>query len=135
MTKKARAGVEKNWVEWLVFGVGLVLVASALAYLIYDGATAGDKPADVEVMVRPGEARAGAHGFRVPVTVINHGDRTAEGVVVEVTLEGGGAAEPERGEFTLAFLPRRGRREGWVTFRADPRAGRLTARALGYEEP
>ena len=41
----------------------------------------------------------------------------------------------ERGDFTVAFLPRGGRREGWVAFRSDPRAGRLTARASGYEKP
>ncbi len=29
-TKKARAKVEKNWLEWLVFGVGLLLVAATL---------------------------------------------------------------------------------------------------------
>ncbi len=54
--------------------------------------------------------------------------------VIEVTLEAGGG-EPERGEFTVAFLPRQGRREGWVAFGTDPRAGRLTPRVLGYEKP
>jgi uncharacterized protein (TIGR02588 family) len=40
-----------------------------------------------------------------------------------------------RGELTIAFLPRRATREGWVTFQQDPRAARLTARVLGYEKP
>jgi uncharacterized protein (TIGR02588 family) len=133
MTKGARGKVEKNWLEWVVFGVGLVLVVSTLAYLVYDGATAGDRPPDIEV--RLGEPRAGGPGFLVPVTVVNLGGETAAGVTVEVVLEGAGPAEPERGQFTLAFLPRRGTREGWVAFRNDPRAGRLTARALGYEKP
>jgi uncharacterized protein (TIGR02588 family) len=135
MTKKARAKVEKNWLEWIVFGVGLALVASTLSYLIYDGATAPDTPPDIEVKVRVEGTRQGAQGFLVPVTVSNRGGRTAEGVLVEVVLEAGAAKEPERAELTLAFLPRGGTREGWVTFRADPRAGALTARALGYEEP
>ena len=133
MTKKARGKVEKNWLEWVVFGVGLTLVLSTLAYLVYDGATSADSPPEVEV--RLGEPRRGGTGFLVPVTVVNRGGQTAAGVTVEVALEGGGAAEPERGEFTLAFLPRRGTREGWVVFRSDPRQGRLTARALGFEKP
>ena len=133
MTKKARGRVEKNWLEWVVFGVGLLLVVSTLAYLVYDGATAAGTPPEVEV--RLGEPRAGGAGFLVPVTVSNRGGETAGGVTVEVVLEGAGSNEPERGEFTLAFLPRRGTREGWVAFRNDPSAGRLTARALGYEKP
>lgn len=133
MTKRARKQVEKNWLEWIVFGVGLLLVVSTLAYLVYDGATSADTPPEVEV--RLGEPRAGGAGFLVPVTVFNRGGQTAEGVTVEVVLEGAGSPEPERGDFTVAFLPRGGTREGWVAFRSDPRAGKLTARASGYEQP
>lgn len=133
MTKSARKQIEKNWLEWVVFGVGLLLVISTLAYLVYDGATSTDAPPDIEV--RLGEPRRGGPGFLVPVTVFNRGGETAEGVTVEVVLEGADSIEPERGELTLAFLPRRGTREGWVAFRNDPRAGKLTARAHGYEKP
>lgn len=133
MKKKAeREKVEKNWLEWAVFGVGLLLVAGVLGYLAYDGATASGEPPAVEV--RLGDPRPTGHNFIVPVTVINHGGQTAEGVGIEVTLEGVGG-EPERGEFTVAFLPRRATREGWVAFRTDPRAGKLQARVLGYEKP
>lgn len=131
-SKKSGAGVEKNWLEWAVFGVGLALVAGVLGYLVYDGATATGAPPSVEV--RLGEVRATGHNFIVPVSVTNRGGETAEGVMVEVTLEAGGG-EPERGEFTAAFLPRGATREGWVAFRTDPRAGRLTPRVLGYEKP
>jgi len=133
MTKKEkRRQVEKNWLEWVVFGVGLALVAGTLGYLIYDGATADGVPPSIEVKL--GEPRPTGHNFIVPVTVTNHGDQTAEGVTVEVTL-GGGAGEPERGEFAVAFLPRRATREGWVAFRTDPRGKSLTPRVLGYEKP
>jgi uncharacterized protein (TIGR02588 family) len=131
--KKGRQKFEKNWLEWAVFGVGLALVAGTLAFLVYDGATAGDAPPSIEV--RLGAPVPRGHNFVVPVTVINHGDQTAEGVHVEVVMESGGAAEPERGQFEIAFLPRRATREGWVTFRADPRAAQLKPRVLGYEKP
>ena len=125
--------LHKNWVEWAVFAVGLALVVSALSYLIYDGATMGGEPPSIEVRLgTPGEA---AHNFIVPVTVTNHGDETAEGVSIEVLMENGEGGEPARGELTIAFLPRRATREGFVTFRQDPRAARLTAHVLGYEKP
>jgi uncharacterized protein (TIGR02588 family) len=126
--------LHKNRVEWVVFAGGLVLVLSILAYLVYDGATMGSDPPSIEV--RLGAAEPRAHNFIVPVTVTNHGDETAEGVTVEVLMESdGGGVEPARGELTIAFLPRRARREGFVTFQQDPRAARLTARVLGYEKP
>jgi len=125
--------LQKNRVEWVVFAVGLVLVASALAYLVYDGATMGSDPPSIEVRLGTPEQRA--HNFIVPVTVMNHGDETAEGVTVEVTMESGEGVEAARGELTIAFLPRRATREGFVTFRQDPRAARLNARVLGYEKP
>jgi uncharacterized protein (TIGR02588 family) len=134
---KADAGrgakkVEKNWLEWAVFGLGLLLVTATVGYLVYDGATNPGGPPAVEV--RLGEPRPTGHNFIVPVVVTNRGGQTAGGVTVEVTLEAGGG-EPERGEFTLAFLPRGATREGWVAFSSDPRAGRLTPRVLGYEKP
>lgn len=135
-TKKTAAArdwrARKNWLEWLVFGAGLVLVLSTLGFLIYDGARLSGAPPSIEVRLGAPERRA--HGFAVPVAVTNHGDETAEGVVIEVTLEGG-AGPTERGEFVVAFLPRRSKREGWVAFGTDPAGGRLTPRVLGYEKP
>lgn len=125
--------LKKNWVEWAVFVVGLVLVVSALGYLIYEGATMGSDPPSLEV--RLGAPAARAHNFIVPVTVTNHGDETAEGVTIEVLLENDEGQEPERGELTIAFIPRRATREGFVAFRQDPRTARLTAHVLGYEKP
>jgi len=128
--------VEKNWLEWSVFGVSLVLVLRTLAYLVYEATTMGNQPPIIEAQLgAPQQQQAGE--FAVPVTLINRGDQPAAGVTVEVTLEGSGgaAAEIERGEFSVPFLPRGATREGRVSFRADPRAGQLKARVLGYEQP
>lgn len=124
--------LQKNWLEWSVFAAGLVLVASTLGYLIYTGATMGNEPPSIEVRLGTPEQRS--HNFIVPVTVVNHGDRTAEGVRIEVLMESVGA-ETARGELDIPFVPRRATREGWVTFEQDPRSAQLKARVLGYEEP
>ena len=122
--------VQKNWLEWTVFAVGLLLVAATLAYLAYDGATLGDAPPSIEVRLGTPERRA--QNFIVPVSIVNRGDLTAEGVEVEVVLRG---ASEERGSFVVAFLPRGATREGWVAFQTDPRDGELKARVVGYEKP
>jgi uncharacterized protein (TIGR02588 family) len=129
MTKKQK--IEKNWLEWAVFGAGLALVLGVLGFLAYDGATAGDAPAEFRIEL--GRAERRGDGFHVPVRVTNSGGATAEGVHVEVVLEAAGRAE--RGEFVVAFLPRGGTREASVTFHTDPAAGNLRARVLGYEKP
>jgi uncharacterized protein (TIGR02588 family) len=123
---------QKNWLEWVVFAVGLVLVAGTLAYLVYAGATTGSEPPSLEVRLGTPEQRT--HNFIVPVTVINHGDKTAGGIKIEVVLETEGQ-EKARGELDIPFLPRRATREGWVAFEQDPRTAQLKARVLGYEEP
>lgn len=124
--------IKKNWFEWTVFGLGLALVLGVVVFLAYDAATVGVREAELEVKLGEPELRGAA--FAVPVRIENRGGRTAEGVHVEVTLAHEGA-EPERGEFVIAFVPRRSSREGFVTFKSDPRTGRLEARILGYEKP
>ena len=125
--------VEKNWLEWIVFAASLVLVLSTLGYLVYDGATLGDTPADIQFQL--GITKPQSNHFVVPVTVINRGDMTAEGVHIEVTLEDGGK-EQETAEFEISFLPRHSSREGLVTFQTDPRrVEQMQARVLGFEKP
>ena len=104
---------EKNLLEWVVFIVGLVLSMSTLAYLAYDGLTIGERPPLIEV--RTGAPQQQTFNYIVPVFITNHGDLTAEGVHVEVVLEGAGTGQQEeRAEFTVAFVPRGSTREGWV---------------------
>ena len=123
---------KKNSLEWVVFALGLILVSVTLGYLIYAGSTMGDEPPSIEV--RLGTPEKQQFNFLVPVTVINHGDETAEGVRIEVVMENSGASK-ERAELEVAFLPRHATREGWVTFAQDPSANQLKARVLGYQKP
>lgn len=123
---------KKNWLEWVVFALGLIFVSVTLGYLIYAGSTMGHEAPSIEV--RLGTPERQQFNFLVPVTVINHGDETAEGVRIEVVLENSGALR-ERAELDVAFLPRHATREGWVTFEQDPGAAQLKARVLGYQRP
>ena len=122
----------KNWLEWTVFGVGLVLVLATLGFLIRESLGASGGPP--EVVARLGSPRASAGGFMVPVEVVNVGKGTAEDVKVTVVLELP-RSEPEEAELDIAFLPRDSRRDGWVTFRSDPAGGTLRLGPVAFEVP
>lgn len=122
---------EKNWLEWSVFALSAALIVSVIGFLVYESAIIGDAPPDIQVQIGLPEKRSGY--FAVPVEVMNKGDHTAEGVHIEVVLRQDG--KEETGDFEIQFLPRRGSREAWVTFKNDPRAGTVEARVLGYEKP
>ncbi len=123
---------QKNWLEWIVFGVSLVVVLGTIGALVYEEFSLGKKPADPQMTMGAAEAHAGY--FALPVTVENRGDETAESVHLEITLRLPGG-ENERAEFDLDYLPRHAKREAWVTFQHDPRKGKLEPRVLGYQNP
>lgn len=123
---------QKNWLEWTVFGVGLVLVLGTLGFLVRESLlAAGGTP---EVVARLGPPKASAGGYMVPVEVANLGRGTAEDVKVTVVLEPP-QGEPEEAELDIAFLPRDSRRNGWVTFRTDPSRGTLRLGPMAFEVP
>lgn len=123
---------QKNWLEWSCFIIGLLLVAGVLGFLVRDALTTGHAPPRIEFKLGQAEELAGR--FRVPVTVHNLGDRSAESLQVEVVLKAAG--REERGEYVVDHLPRQGTREGYVTFMTDPRkAETLEARAAGFQAP
>lgn len=126
-----KRALEKNALEWTVFGVGLILVVATLAYLVREAATTGSSPPGLVVQL--GVPRQVKAGFQVPVTVVNQGDRTAENVSVTITLTA--KAESEEASLTIALLPRQSRRQGWVTFRRNPRDGTLQVGSVGFASP
>jgi uncharacterized protein (TIGR02588 family) len=124
--------LQKNWLEWTVFGVSALIVAGVLALLVNQALATGDEPP--EVLVVTAEPQRTGAGYLVPVQAINRGAATVENAEIEVSLEEGGRVV-EKGTFMVAFLPRRSKRNGWVQFERDPRCCRIRARAVGFEKP
>ena len=91
---------KKNWLEWAVFAIGLVLVVTVFSYLVYDALTLGDAPPMMAIEI--GQPEQQGQLIVVPVAVTNQGDQPADGVIVEVTYEG--AQEPQQSQFEIAFL-------------------------------
>ena len=123
--------LDKNRLEWAVFGVALVLVLATFAYLLRESLTERKGPPDVVVSI--GEPRRGAGGYMVPLTAENRGSETAEEVRVTIELERDGRQEQAVLEF--AYLPRNSTRSGWVGFQRDPRGGTLRVAGIGYQAP
>jgi uncharacterized protein (TIGR02588 family) len=123
---------QKNWLEWTVFGVGLVLVLTTLGYLVRESLVGQSGPP--EVIVQLGTPRASAGGYLVPIEVSNVGNDTAEDVRIPVLLDLPDGAR-EEAELDVAFLPRGSVRDGWVSFRNDPSRGSLSVGAIAFEAP
>ncbi|HEX8832767.1 MAG TPA: hypothetical protein VF719_01140 [Abditibacteriaceae bacterium] len=123
--------ISKNWLEWLVFAFGCLVLTATLGYLIYDAQRLSAKPPVIEL--RLGKSHRVKGQYLIQVTARNTGDQTAEGVAVEVVSTRNG--EEETGSIDFAFLPRRSQRKGYVSFTGDPDSGLLKARVLGYEQP
>ena len=123
---------KKNWLEWAVFAIGLVLVVTVFSYLVYDALTLGDAPPMMAIEI--GQPEQQGQLIVVPVAVTNQGDQPADGVIVEVTYEG--AQEPQQSQFEIAFLPRSATGAGWASFESGPGAiGEFKARVIGYGKP
>ena len=123
---------KKNWLEWSVFAVSLILVLATLGFLVRESLVGTGGPP--EVVARLGEPRASAGGYMVPVEVANLGQETAEAVKVTVVLELEGGKK-EEADLDIAYLPRDSRRNGWVTFQRDPRSGSLRLGPIAFEVP
>jgi len=98
---------------------------------VREALTKGSSPP--ELVVQLGTPRQVGERFQVPVTVVNRGDQVAEGVSITITLTA--KAEREEAVLSIAFLPHQSRREGWVTFRGDPKDGSLQVGPVAYASP
>ncbi|QQP88659.1 hypothetical protein IGS68_21965 [Skermanella sp. TT6] len=118
--------------EWLLGGIGLLLVAGTMAFLAWSGIVQGDRPPDVRVEVE--EIQRQNNGWRVAVLARNEGGEAAAEVLIRGRL-----ADPrgtvEESELRLDFLPASSERRGGLFFTRDPAGFDLTVRPVGYAEP
>jgi uncharacterized protein (TIGR02588 family) len=133
MIERNEAGrTEIPVLEWLLGGMGALMVAGAVGFLAWSGSVQGDTHPDIRVEVeRVLEQR---NGWLVLVRAFNEGGSAAAEVTVggEFTTPDGAV---ETAELRLDFLPSRSDRQGGLFFTRDPRGHYLKVRALGYAEP
>lgn len=124
-------GVGTPAAEWVVGGLGFVMVAGVVGHLIHAGVTMRSAPAELQVTVE--RIRPGSQGHWVHLRLGNPGGTTAAEAVAEGVLSDGAALETS--EVTIDYVPPHSERKAVLFFRNDPRQHRLEVRALGYREP
>ncbi len=118
--------------EWIVASVGLILVVSAVSFLVYQAVMENLSSPDVIVQVE--SVMTLRSGYLVKIKIINYGDATAEGLIVEGELKKG-EEQIELSHTEIDYAPAHAEKRGGLFFSQDPRQGELRVRALGYEEP
>ncbi|MGE4239970.1 hypothetical protein [Ramlibacter sp.] len=119
--------------EWIVAGIGLLLVASCIAFLLLHARGADDAVPQPVAAVDGVQASGG--GFVARVSVKNDGPAPAARLKLKLTVEGEPGAEPEEREVELQYLPGGSKREAGVFLANDPRSKRVTVEMLSYERP
>ncbi len=118
--------------EWIIGGLGAVLVGGAIAFLVYHSLARDRTPPDVRVVAQ--RVLDLPTGYLVQFSAFNQGGSAA----AELTIEGeltSRDGDTEMSEVVLDYLAPRSGREGGLVFSRDPRAGQLSLRAKGYAKP
>lgn len=118
--------------EWVVTGIGIVLVLGSLSFLLYRELTGGESPPDISVQA--GAIHNASTTFLVTFRAINKGGSTASKLRIEgrLTLNG---KTVETSEALLDYLPAHSERKGGLFFSHDPRRFDIELRPTGYEKP
>ena len=118
--------------EWLMTGIGALLVAGTIGYLVTQALQRETTPPDVRLVAEPARELQG--GWLVRFRALNQGGEPAAELLIEGELSGPDGSV-ETAEATLDYLAPGSRRGGGLFFSHDPRRFELALRAKGYAEP
>ena len=124
--------MRQNWLEWFALAVSVLAVVGVVGFLVVDGLRDEGQPPTPIVEVRYPEAYSTDHGWIVPATVTNDGDRAGEALVIRATATVNG--EEEESELTVDYLPARTAVEVSIGFSAEP-DGEVTVQVVGFRLP
>ncbi|HEX7121561.1 MAG TPA: hypothetical protein VF178_04255 [Gemmatimonadaceae bacterium] len=126
-------GAETSRWEFVVGGIGALLVAGAIGSMLVEAVRAPEHPVPV-LMAEVDTVHRTSSGWVAAVTVENGGEATAAEVEVEGMLyDETGMVEASR--VTLDYVPVHSRREAGLFFTRDPAGYRLVLRPLGFRRP
>ena len=111
--------------EWLMGGLGLLLVLAVLAIVAFEAVGPREPP---RIEARLGEIRRSGSVWLAEIEVRNLGDETAAGVEIE------GRVGDRTAGATLDYVPAHGRERVTLSFDADPR-GAVDLSVPGWSEP
>jgi len=117
----------------VTLSVSVAILSLLIGSVIYVSFAGSDEPATIDVRPVLEEVRRDGDTYYLPVQVTNEGDRTAEDVQVQLTLEAG-EGEPASATFTIRFLAGGEGKRGVVAFQTDPSAGEIRS-SVSFIEP
>jgi uncharacterized protein (TIGR02588 family) len=118
--------------EWVVAGIGALLVLGTIGYLAAQALWRDTTPPDVRLVAEPARELEG--GWLVRFRALNQGGEPAAELLIEGELRGPDGSV-ETAEATLDYLPPGSQREGGLFFSRDPGQFELALRAKGYARP
>lgn len=124
--------MRQNWLEWVALVISVLAVLGVVGFLIVDGIGDEGRPPTPIVELRRSEGHAIDHGWILPATVSNDGDRAAEALVLRATATVGG--EEEESEIQVDYLPAGTSVNVSIGFSAEPE-GEVTVQVVGFRLP
>jgi uncharacterized protein (TIGR02588 family) len=118
--------------EWALGAIGVALLVSCVAFLVYEGVINGERPGAVSATVKDIISTKGA--YIVTFELHNAGSQTMSNVHVTAHLSDG-TRETERVHTVIDYLPARSHQEGGFYFKNDPRRFELEIGVEGYQKP
>lgn len=123
----------KNLLEWTVFWVSLLLLATIFGYLGYQAFSYKPSSPELQVKVKPDPTEQQPNRYHV--LVYNKGGETAGSVRVELEMKEAGKPV-EKIELQMMFVPQESSREGWANFSRKPTSEHsVSAHVVSYQQP
>jgi uncharacterized protein (TIGR02588 family) len=118
--------------EWIVAGLGALLLTATIGYLVFQGVTQQDGPPSISFETGPVE-RTGS-GYVVTFVARNEGHSTASALEISGRLVQGETVL-EESRATIDHLPEQSARRGGLFFSRDPASFEFRLSAEGYSSP
>jgi uncharacterized protein (TIGR02588 family) len=119
--------------EWIFAAVGLLVITSAVGFLIYRGATKGNAPPAIKIEVE--SVSQSGENYLVSFRALNSGDTTVAELTIEGELKNGAGTGIETSDIKMTYLPAQSMRRGGLFFTRNPNEYQLQIRAKGFEQP
>lgn len=118
--------------EWLLGGIGVLLVAACVGFLVHEGMSGDGRPGEITARVTDIVSTDTTH--IVMFELRNGGSQTLSNVHITGRVIDG-EKELERAQATIDYLPGHSRQAGGFYFKNDPRAYKIQIWPEGYQRP
>jgi len=128
----ARDEEQTPFLEWLLGGIGVLLLIACVTFLIYEGLNGDETPGRVTAEVKEVVSVSDRH--IVTFEVANDGTQTLSNLQLTARVLDG-EREIERVTTTIDYLPGRSHQEGGFYLKHDPARYTLEIAPEGYQKP